>query len=191
MKLYILKRKQFIKKSRAEVFEFFSKPENLAVLTPPDLGFHIFTPSPILMRNGTLIDYTIKILGTNIRWTTLVTEYSAPDRFVDAQLRGPYSFWHHTHEFDESGGGTLMTDTVRYALPFGILGTLMHELFIRRKLVQIFDYRQKRVEEVFLSGEDGEEVSKSGQGPASVSHRGSPRSRKRRVSVRAGVTPRA
>ena len=45
------------------------------------------------------------------------------ERFVDVQLSGPYRLWHHTHEFrPHPDGGTLMTDTVRYALPFGPLG---------------------------------------------------------------------
>ena len=66
-------------------------------------------------------------------------------RFVDAQLRGPYRLWHHTHEFEPDGaGGTLMRDTVRYALPYGPLGEIARRLFVARDLAAIFDLRARR-----------------------------------------------
>ena len=67
-------------------------------------------------------------------------------RFVDRQLRGPYALWHHTHEFEAApGGGTIMRDTVRYALPFGPAGALADTLFVRRDLDRIFDFRTTEV----------------------------------------------
>jgi ligand-binding SRPBCC domain-containing protein len=69
-------------------------------------------------------------------------------RFVDAQLAGPYKLWHHTHEFaPDDAGGTVMRDTVRYALPWWPLGEVAHALLVRRDLAAIFDYRQRAVAE--------------------------------------------
>ena len=62
------------------------------------------------------------------------------------QLRGPYKLWHHTHEFREVDGGTLMTDRVRYQLHLGPLGWLAHALWVRRTLERIFDYRRDSIE---------------------------------------------
>ena len=44
-----------------------------------------------------------------------------------------------------SSGGTLMTDRVRYAIPYGPLGALAHVAFVRRDLRRIFDYRRDAV----------------------------------------------
>ena len=66
-------------------------------------------------------------------------------RFVDQQLVGPYRLWHHTHAFEERAGGTLMRDTVRYALPLWPLGELALPL-VRRDLDRIFDFRRDNVE---------------------------------------------
>lgn len=123
-----------------DVFPFFSVPENLSQLTPPFLGFTILTPAPIVMEKQALIDYELRIMGIPTRWTTLITDYTPPHRFIDQQLKGPYSFWHHTHTFESVPGGTKMTDTVRYVVPFGVMGQFALP-FVRWMLQRIFDYR--------------------------------------------------
>ena len=150
MQVYILRRMQTLHASREEVFAFFQSPENLARITPPWLGFRLLTPSPIAMRHGAVIDYTVRWLRVPVRWTTLITDYQPPARFVDQQIRGPYSFWHHTHEFQETPEGTEMRDTVRYVLPAGPAGTLLHRLLVRRQLEEIFDFRSRVIEELIV-----------------------------------------
>jgi hypothetical protein len=124
------------------VFRFFESPENLARITPRWLDFRILTPLPIEMKKGTILDYTIRWLGIRLRWRTLITAYEPPRCFVDEQIKGPFSFWHHTHQFEDSGTGTKMTDIVRYVLPFGFLGDLVHPFVVRPQLKKIFDHRR-------------------------------------------------
>jgi len=125
---------------REEVFAFFADAHNLQAITPPWLKFDVLTPAPIAMRPGTLIDYRIRVHGLPIRWRTEITEWNPPHSFVDVQLRGPYTLWHHTHTFEEREGGTLCIDDVRYR-PRG--GALMNWLFVRRDVERIFAYRQE------------------------------------------------
>ena len=54
MKLYTLSSTQFIEKSIDEVFTFFSKPENLELITPDNLRFQILTSPPIIMNKERL-----------------------------------------------------------------------------------------------------------------------------------------
>lgn len=150
MKTYVLKKEFIVARPVDEVFAFFERPENLAKITPPSLGFHILTPSPINMGVGTLIDYTIKILGLRRHWATLIAEYDPPRRFVDVQLKGPYTFWHHTHTFEPVGQGTRITDEVRYVVPFGILGRIANALIVRRQLERIFAFRERVMENMFI-----------------------------------------
>ncbi|HVY26846.1 MAG TPA: SRPBCC family protein [Polyangiaceae bacterium] len=149
-KRYRLEREQVIAAPRARVFDFFSKAENLEKLTPPFLSFGILTPLPIEMRRGQFIEYRIGLGGVPMNWLTEISEWQPPERFVDEQLRGPYRYWHHTHEFHEaSGGTTLMRDVVEYELPLGPLGRLAHAVLVRRTLQRIFDYRQQAVQAAF------------------------------------------
>ena len=150
MKVFKLNKKQKISKNISEVFDFFSKPENLSEITPKRLGFNIMTPSPIEMKEGQLIDYTINILSFPVRWTTIITKYAPPNLFIDQQLKGPYSMWHHTHTFEEIGmNETLIEDTILYAMPFGFIGDLAHFLYVKRDLENIFRYREETIKKVF------------------------------------------
>jgi ligand-binding SRPBCC domain-containing protein len=149
VKLFILKRRQLVRRPLPEVFAFFSKPENLEVLTPKTLGFRILTPSPVNMKEGAVIDYTIAVAGFPVRWTTLISSYEPQHRFVDLQLKGPYSFWHHTHTFTETENGTLIDDEVRYSMPYGALGVVAHALFVKRQLRTIFARRSDVISTIF------------------------------------------
>jgi ligand-binding SRPBCC domain-containing protein len=149
VKVFALHREQSVPRPRAEVFALFERPENLALITPASLGFQLLTPGPIEMRAGALIDYVIHVLGLPVRWTTLIAAYEPPHRFVDVQLRGPYTFWHHTHTFAEADGRTRITDDVRYALPFGPLGVAVHALLVRRQLAGIFAHRSEVIGRLF------------------------------------------
>lgn len=149
MTIYTLHVEMIVPESITKVFDFFSKPENLSKITPPSLGFKILTPSPIEMKIGSLINYLIRPLFVRVRWTTLITSYEPPFKFVDEQLKGPYSFWHHTHTFKENIDGTHIIDDVRYIMPFSFLGKIAHFLFVRRQLEKIFSYRSKIIANIF------------------------------------------
>ena len=150
MKLYTLNKEQVISKNISEVFDFFSKPENLSTITPPKMNFHILTPSPINMKKSALIDYTINIMFIPIRWRTLITKYAPPYSFIDQQIKGPYSRWHHTHTFTKiNENETLIKDTVLYSVPLGFIGRIVHWIYIERDLKKIFSYRKKKINEIF------------------------------------------
>lgn len=153
---HVLTSEQFVPRPRDEVFAFFACPENLGTITPPWLGFSILTPSPVPMAQGVLIDYVIRLGPVPTRWRSLITQFEAPHGFVDEQLLGPYSFWHHTHTFTETEGGTLIGDRVLYLLPAGALGVLAERLVIRRRLRAIFAYRRRVIAERFGGAASGD-----------------------------------
>ena len=144
MRVHTLIREQHLPHPPAEVFPFFANALNLEAITPPLLRFKVVTPPPIDMRAGTILQYRLRLRVIPLDWLTRIAEWVPSDRFVDEQLVGPYKLWHHTHEFESSGDGTLMRDTVRYAFPLWPLGELAAPL-VRRELTQIFDYRREAI----------------------------------------------
>ncbi len=113
------------------------------------MSFKIKTPQPIAMHEGTLIDYEIRLFGVPMKWRTLIEVWQPEEKFVDLQLRGPYTLWRHTHTFEEVSGGTMVRDRVEYALPLGPLGGIAHAIFVKRQLKTIFDFRAKAMREIF------------------------------------------
>jgi ligand-binding SRPBCC domain-containing protein len=138
----------FVARPRQEVFAFFARAENLGRLTPPELGFRILTPLPVVMEAGAIIDYTIRLWKYPMVWRTRIAAWEPPLRFVDEQLRGPYKQWTHEHTFIEVDGGTLIEDEVRYRLPFGLMGRLVAPV-VRLQLARIFRYRESAVQSLF------------------------------------------
>jgi len=129
-----------------QVFPFFADAANLQALTPPWLHFEILTPQPIVMAEGALIDYRLRVHGLPLRWRTRINVWELPHRFVDEQLRGPYRQWIHEHTFEARGGGTLARDRVRYAVP---LDFLVHPWFVRPDIEKIFAFRTQELQKRF------------------------------------------
>jgi len=145
MRVKTLHREQWIPKPVAEVFSFFCEAGNLDRITPLWLNFRVLRQTERELRVGTCIFYKLAWHSVPLAWTSRIEEWRPPTRFVDLQIKGPYKLWRHTHRFEDRDGGTLMADTVRYALPFGALGDLCAGWLVRRDVERIFDYRAKAI----------------------------------------------
>jgi ligand-binding SRPBCC domain-containing protein len=158
-----LERTQRIDCSIDEVFEFFADAGNLEALTPSFLHFRILTPLPIEMKQGSRIDYALRLFAIPLRWRTRIAEWVPGRRFTDEQESGPFKVWSHTHEFEDCADHVLMRDRVHYMLPLGAIGRLLHALVIERTLVAIFDFRSRAIAE--LLGSTAGDAQHSEQSP--------------------------
>ncbi|MEP7322471.1 MAG: SRPBCC family protein [Saprospiraceae bacterium] len=135
-----------------QAWNFFSRPENLKLITPPDMQFKLL--SELLnteMYEGMFIHYSVKpILGIEVNWATEITHIKPLQYFVDEQRSGPYKIWHHEHHFKLKGNGVQMDDLLHYALPFGFIGQMVNEAFISDKIDSIFAYRKQELKTRFV-----------------------------------------
>eukprot|EP01104_Vermistella_antarctica_P016042 TRINITY_DN5392_c0_g1_i1.p1 TRINITY_DN5392_c0_g1~~TRINITY_DN5392_c0_g1_i1.p1 ORF type:complete len:208 (+),score=28.95 TRINITY_DN5392_c0_g1_i1:47-670(+) len=161
----VLSLRTHICEKRQKVWDFFSHAENLGEICPPNIQFTVVTPSPIKMFKGALIDYQVGVRGVTFPWRTLISHYDAPHSFVDQEEIGPYHLWHHSHSFQKAytdgktfgyaigaegdSEFTLMTDEIRFAVPFGRLGAFLGGWFVASEVRGIFDYRQQVINELF------------------------------------------
>lgn len=149
MNFHILNKETVINESIEKVFDFFSKAENLNLITPPELGFKIITELPFDMKKGAKIDYKIKLNGFPFNWKTEITKWEPPFCFEDTQIKGPYKIWIHLHTFSENNGKTIMKDNVKYLSPGGMLEFIPHNLIVKNKVESIFNYREKVFRDLF------------------------------------------
>jgi len=137
----------------SQVWDFFSSPGNLSLLTPASMNFVIKTPDTGRAYPGMFIGYRVSPLpGMRVSWLTEITHLSEGKYFIDEQRQGPYSLWHHEHHFREVEGGIEMQDLLYYRVPFGFIGRLLDSLLIRKRVLDIFTYRDQKIREFFPAG---------------------------------------
>ncbi|MGV1011845.1 MAG: SRPBCC family protein [Flavobacterium sp.] len=150
MKIYTLHSKQNLPISLDEAWEFLSNPKNLKTITPPYMGFKTLSGDDRDMFAGQIIQYIVTpVLGIPMKWVTEITHVQDKKYFVDEQRFGPYALWHHKHFLKVIPGGVEMEDIVDYKVPMGILGQLVHPFLVAPKLKEIFDFRTKKLIELF------------------------------------------
>ncbi|PLK42820.1 SRPBCC family protein [Emticicia sp. TH156] len=132
-------------------WKFLSVPENLKTITPSYMGFEMTSRHHgNVMYAGQIITYLVKpVMGIPLKWCTEITHVQEPHYFVDEQRMGPYQFWHHQHKLKEIKNGVLMEDIIHYKLPLGVLGNIANSIMVSGQLEEIFEYRQKKLIELF------------------------------------------
>jgi ligand-binding SRPBCC domain-containing protein len=146
---HTLLRHQILPRAREEVFSFFSDIRNLEQITPPFLRFRNVGSETVTMERGAMVEHELSLFFLPMKWRSLIEIYEPPIRFADRQIRGPYRYWLHLHEFEVVPEGTEMTDRVEYELPFGPLGEIAHPVVVKKMLREIFDFRRRRLAEIF------------------------------------------
>lgn len=141
---------QIINAPLEKVFSFFEQPENLSKTTPEWLNFEIITQQPLIMKEGAVFNYKIKLFGIPFYWETYILKYQPRKLFVDEQTKGPYKKWVHTHSFIESDGKVIMQDNVKYDLYGGPFKSLLNRIFIQKSIKDIFNFRKETFEKEFL-----------------------------------------
>ena len=148
--IHRLYREQAIPAPLEKIWEYFCDPKNLNAITPPDMNFEILSGGGIRMYEGQLIEYRVEFFrGLRSRWLTEIAHVRECEYFVDEQRMGPYRFWYHEHDFRKISSGTLMKDRFTYAAPMGFLGDMLNRVWIAERLKSIFDYRRKKIIELF------------------------------------------
>jgi ligand-binding SRPBCC domain-containing protein len=160
MAIHCIKSVQKIPAAIEQVWDFYSSHANLQTITPPQMKISIISQNHgDKLYSGQVIEYKVRpLLGIPLYWKTEIRNVTAPTYFMDEQLKGPYTLWQHQHYFKEIDGGTEMTDIVLYKNPGWLLGELANVLFIKRKLRGIFEFRFRKMEEIFGKWEGGEEM---------------------------------
>src|SRR5690606_37197463 len=100
-------------------FAWHERPGALEALTPPWERIRLVSMTDGI-RDGSRVTVRAKVGPV---WTTWVMEhygYARGVEFNDRMLRGPFPLWEHRHAFADNDDGTcVMTDEIRYKIPFG------------------------------------------------------------------------
>ena len=148
-----------VNKPLAEVWAMFQDVEKLLpAMTPPEQGMVIEKVEPLPAQLGTKVYISTKSPIGRIKWVAEYVAFEPPHgtitgdvaRFVDLQRKGPFKYWHHSHEFEAvTDHTTRCTDVITYTPPFGPLGWLGNIFVIRPALKKMFEHRAKVMKTMF------------------------------------------
>ena len=151
--------KQYLPISLEEAWAFFSNPNNLNLITPDKMHFRTIGEVPDVMHEGLLIRYKIKpMMQIPMTWVTEIGTVHHQVSFTDRQMKGPYKTWVHEHHFAQEGTGVMMTDKLAYDIGLGLIGRIAGRFWVDKKVAEIFDFRKKKLEELFPLKQAGGEM---------------------------------
>jgi ligand-binding SRPBCC domain-containing protein len=156
------------------VFAFFANPQNMVHLMPSHLDARVedlrLKPPPprpvvadparryqsIAAGEGSEILFSFIPVSwmPRMSWTARIVEFQWYSHFSDEQVRGPFSAFLHRHgvaaETRDGVEGALVTDTIDYVLPAGMLGALAAGK-VWKQLEDSFAFRHQRLPEILTA----------------------------------------
>lgn len=145
-----MKTRRFTRSVRLEVpveaaFRWHANPGAFERLVSPWQAVKLLSGAPEL-RDGTEVALRVGSFPLRVRWVARHRDVRPPSQFVDEQVRGPFTWWVHTHRFEPEGTGScVLTDEIEYRPPlglgFGLVGKELERLFRYRHCVTRHDLR--------------------------------------------------
>ncbi len=135
---------QVFPRSLEKVFDFFIQPANLVKVSPPELNMKLID-GPERLALGSRVTLDGRRWGIPQRIVSEVIAFQPGVAFTDAQIKGPFRKWVHTHTFAVVSGGTEARDKIEYEPPGGMLGFVATVARIEADLKWIFGFRQQQL----------------------------------------------
>ena len=132
-----------------ELYEWHLRPGAFERLAPPWQDIRVVDRDEPL-GTGVRLTFQIRQGGVPLTWVARHEGFVDGEQFVDVMERGPFASWRHVHRFEpgpDNQPGSLLRDSITYALPAGLAGELAGGAFTRRELERMFAFRHRRTEE--------------------------------------------
>lgn len=84
-----------------------------------------------LIEEGETVTWRAKHLGIYQTLTVKITSMEKPFYFTDIMQKGAFKSMEHQHIFRQQGENTVMTDIFEFHSPYGIIGKIFNEIFLK------------------------------------------------------------
>ena len=137
------KKMTFIKAPLESVFSWHERQGALERLNPPWEQIKIVEKSNGIQKDAQTI-FKVKAGPLYINWHAKHTQYEKNIMFQDVQIKGPFAYWEHTHNFKANGTlSCYLEDSIKYELPLYPLSKFINQTFVKQKLEKMFRYRHQ------------------------------------------------
>ncbi len=153
--------------TKFKVYDYLTSPQNLPELLKGSIEAKWQNPG-VEVQPGSEFLFLMTRFGVEQPVRLVIDRLVTGISLTYHQQSGVYSQFVHTMKFEEHGlNETLVTDFVEYELPFGILGRLADDFFVKADLKSILSVRLDRAAEYFESQGTSEKPSNP-EGPIAV-----------------------
>ena len=87
------------------------------------------------------------------QFTSRITHFEFPFYFRDEMQKGDFASFEHDHFFEAATEGTKMTDKIRLSSPYGWLGKLVDQLFMKQYIRSLIIKRNRVIKQVAESND--------------------------------------
>ena len=127
-----------------KIFDFYSNPKNIKLLTPWFVKVSCTPEKKISKKRVFTIE--INIFGIKNKVEILIKNHEENKFFTDLQIKGPFNYWEHNHIFKYENNETIMYDVINYNSKF----KLLDKMYIFHLIFNIvFYYREKKILAIF------------------------------------------
>lgn len=126
-----------------DAFAWHERPGALERMIPP--WEHVEMLEKIgTIHNGDKVTTKIKIGPLSFIFSVVHQNYIQNKQFEDTQIKGPFSYWKHTHTFEPiENKKSKIIDHVDYKLPLAPLSSVLNSALVEDKLDKLFAYRHR------------------------------------------------
>ena len=103
------------------------------------------------------VTWRAKHFGFYQSLTSKITEFENPSYFADEMVSGAFKRFRHEHHFFIFNEATLMVDFFDYESPFGFLGQLADQLFLKKYMIELLEKRNSTIKD-FAESEKWKEI---------------------------------
>ncbi len=136
---------------RAQVFDLLTSAQRLADLLAPRIEVQLVRAAESA-RRGAEYEFLMTRYGLSQTVRLRIEDFLKSSRLTYRQTEGLFQEWVHTMKFEDHGENqTLVTDYVDYRVPFGLIGYLADDLFLRRDLRTILEKRLAKAKDLLAT----------------------------------------
>lgn len=100
-----------------------------------------------LISEGETVTWQAKHLYKEKIFTSKITAMKRPNNFTDEMIKGDFKKFLHQHYFKSIDNGTIMIDMVDFESPYGIIGKLLNNYYLKNYIEQLLLKRNGFIKE--------------------------------------------
>ena len=100
-----------------------------------------------LINEGETVTWQAKHLYKERKFTSKVTAMQRPQSFIDEMINGDFKSFRHGHYFKPADNGTIMIDMLEFECPYGIIGKLFNQFYLKNYLEQLLLKRNEVIKD--------------------------------------------